>query len=240
MSRPLAVKGGGACSKHVLNTRLSAVPRIREARVRNSSGTRIGSPEERCSAAAGAEGTSCPGSDDPLRPCDGLLGAEPICLETLYRKESPRLIRMLARRVASRDEAQDLVQEAFARLARLGAGESRHIEQPEAYLGQVARNLLRGRARAEARRAPHLHVVADENRIAGHCQQSHLEHRDMLARLEQVILRLKPKTRAIFLAHRVHGMSYAEIAKRTGLSQKGVEKQMAKAIAQVGRLMDRP
>ena len=34
-------------------------------------------------------------------------------------------------------------------------------------------------------------------------------------------------------------MSYAEIAARTGLSVKGVEKQMAKAIAAIDRMMDR-
>jgi RNA polymerase sigma-70 factor (ECF subfamily) len=176
---------------------------------------------------------------EPLPLTDRSLGPESLYLEELYRRESPRLLRLLSRRVACRDEAQDLVQEVFARLARLGGRERGRPERPQAYLGEVARNLLRDRARSASRRASHLHVVADENEIAGHDQQRHLEHRDMLNRLEQVILRLKPKTRAIFLAHRVHGMSYAEIAERTGLSQKGVEKQMAKAIAQIGRLMDR-
>ena len=53
------------------------------------------------------------------------------------------------------------------------------------------------------------------------------------------MLHLKPKTRAIFLAHRVHGLSYAEIANRTGLSVKGVEKQMSKAIAHLDRMLER-
>lgn len=175
------------------------------------------------------------GADTPLPPEDRLFVREAFCLETLYRNESSRLLGRLYRKVRSRDEAQDLMQEIFARLARLAG---RELEQPEAYLGQVTRNVLRDRARSTIRRPPHLHVVADENRIAAHDQQSHLEHRDMLKRLEQVILRLKPKTRAIFVAHRVHGMSYAEIAEQTGLSRKGVEKQMAKAIVQIGRLMD--
>ena len=178
--------------------------------------------------------------DEPLPPEDHFAPDEGFCLDTLYRTESPRLLRVLSRKVASRDEAQDLVQEIFARLVRLGRWQRDRLERPEAYLGQVARNLLRDRARVTARRARHLHVVADENEIAGHDQQRHLEHRDTLGRLEQVILRLKPRTRDIFVAHRVHGMSYAEIAERTGLSQKGVEKQMAKAITQIGRLMDRP
>ena len=57
----------------------------------------------------------------------------------------------------------------------------------------------------------------------------------MLRRLERAMLRLRPKTREIFLAHRLDGYSYTEIAARTGLSVKGVEKQMSKAIAQLDR-----
>ncbi len=50
--------------------------------------------------------------------------------------------------------------------------------------------------------------------------------------------RMKPKTREIFLAHRLDGMSYAEIAEVTGMSVSGVEKQMIRAIAQLARLAD--
>ena len=162
-----------------------------------------------------------------------------IWLEALYRKEAPRLLRSLARRVASKEDARDLVQESFARLAHLAGSQLRRLAEPEAYLGAVARNLMRDRAREAARQGAHLHIVPDAEAVPAHDQQRQLEDRDMLNRLEAAINRLKPKTRDIFVAHRVHGLSYAEIAKRTGLTTKGVEKQMAKAIAQIGRLMIR-
>ena len=46
---------------------------------------------------------------------------------------------------------------------------------------------------------------------------------------------MKPKTREIFMAHRLDGLTYAQIAERTGLSIKGVEKQMSRAMAQLLR-----
>ena len=49
------------------------------------------------------------------------------------------------------------------------------------------------------------------------------------------MLRLSPKTRQIFLAKRLDGMSYAEIARRTGLSVKRVERHIAKALATIDR-----
>ena len=58
----------------------------------------------------------------------------------------------------------------------------------------------------------------------------------MLDRLEQALLRLSPRTREIFLAHRLDGYTYSEIAHRTGLSVKTVEKHMTRAIAALDRV----
>jgi RNA polymerase sigma-70 factor (ECF subfamily) len=157
----------------------------------------------------------------------------------IYRAEVSRLTRYLARRVGCRDEALDLVQEAFSRFLGLRRGQPRSVDRPEAYLQRVTRNLLHDRSKTNARRAAHLHVVADEESLSGPDQQRLLETRDMLRRLEAAMLKLKPKTREIFMAHRLDGMSYAEIAERTGLSVKGVEKQMSKAIAHLDRTLDR-
>lgn len=144
----------------------------------------------------------------------------------------------LWRRTGNRDDALDLVQEAFSRLLGLGR-KSSSIDQPEAYLNRAARNLLNNQVKAQTRRSTHLHIVADEERLAGPDQQQLLEARDMLRRMESIMLKLRPKTRAIFLAHRIDGLSYAEIAERTGIGIKGVEKQMSKAIAHIDRMLDR-
>jgi RNA polymerase sigma factor (sigma-70 family) len=161
-------------------------------------------------------------------------------LELLYRSQSPRLLRVFRRRSSSPEEAQDLVQEVFVRLAGIGAGRLKALTHPEAYVARIARNLLVNQGESAAVRSRHLHVVAQEENIAVVDQQSRLEARDMLRRLEAAVLRLKPRTREVFLAHRVEGLSYAEIAERTGLKVKGVEKHMSKAIAAIDRHMDRP
>lgn len=51
-----------------------------------------------------------------------------------------------------------------------------------------------------------------------------------LQRIERVVSRLDWTTREIFLAHRLDDMSYTEIAERTGLSVKQVERRIAKAM----------
>lgn len=164
--------------------------------------------------------------------------AEVVCLDTLYREHSPGLLRFLRRRIACRDEALDLLHDVFCRLAGRRRA-SAPIDNPEAYLTRIAGNLLSDRARSAARRRADLHLPDDEVVLPIPDPQRLLETRDTLARLEAAMLRLKPKTREIFMAHRLDGLSYAEIATRTGLSVKGVEKQMSKAIAQIDRHLHR-
>lgn len=160
-------------------------------------------------------------------------------VEELYRSHSARLLRRFARGGAG-DDARDLVQEAFYRLTRLGSDRLRSVQKAEAYLTRIASNLLYDRAKAARRHASVLHEPFDEERGRGHDQQRLLEQRDLLKRLEEAMLKLKPRTREIFMAHRLDGLSYAEISERTGLSIKGVEKQMCKAIAQLDRTLHRP
>jgi RNA polymerase sigma-70 factor (ECF subfamily) len=61
---------------------------------------------------------------------------------------------------------------------------------------------------------------------------------DLLRRMEAAMMNIPKLQRDIFLAHRVHNMSYAEIAGRTGLSVRQVQRHMAKAISKLARQMD--
>lgn len=156
-------------------------------------------------------------------------------LAELHRAHCGKLHRFFARHGA-RQDADDLVQESFARFAGIQAkNPGRVFDCPEAYLTAIAVNLLRDRAKAAARRSTALHILAHEVPLIGSDTVAALEARDHLERLQGSLARLSPKSRLVFLAHRRDGLSYKEIAKREGLSEKGVHKRMSKAIAHVAR-----
>jgi len=79
------------------------------------------------------------------------------------------------------------------------------------------------------------HGPFEEEEHAGPDPHAALEARDTIRRLADAVARLKPKTRTIFLMHRIDGLSYEEIAAAQGMSVKGVEKQMAKALGAIRR-----
>jgi RNA polymerase sigma-70 factor (ECF subfamily) len=169
---------------------------------------------------------------DPLRPECDRTGGQTITLSEVWRREQSRLLRFVSARTRAQD-AEDIVQQAFARMAAIEAGPG--VEKPGAYLRQTAHNLIRDAARLRSRQCADQHVGADQIALSDGDPVAHLEARDQLARLEQALSQLKPLTRQIFLARRFDGYGYSEIAQQTGLSVRGVEKQMSRAIKQLGR-----
>lgn len=174
---------------------------------------------------------------DPLPPENRIVHPAPDrSIDTLYRKEAPRLLRFFSRRSGS-DDALDLVHETFERLARRDNESAPTVDRPEAYLTRIAGNLLRDRAKFAVRRATAFHVSIDDVSLAGDDPHDQLEARDMINRLETAMQRLRPRTREIFMACRLDGYTYAEVAERVGMSVRGVRKQMSRAIAEIDRVL---
>jgi len=137
----------------------------------------------------------------------------------------------LMRRGRSEQDAADLVQEAWVRLACYQQAEV--VERPEAFLMRAALNLSIDAHRAQVNHGEQvLHddvVLVDTSPGA----DTVLLARERVARLGVCLGRLNPKTRAIFLAHRIDGMNYRQIAQQHGLSVSTVEKHVAKALLQL-------
>ena len=153
-------------------------------------------------------------------------------LDDLYRSHGPKLRRFFSRRAGS-GEAEDLVQEAFARYANRIEHNLEHVDEPKSYLTTVATNLLRNRAKLAVQRAEIHHQVFDDERLHGSDPTLQLERRDELRRLDAAVQRLRPRTREVFLLKRVEELTYIQIAERMGMSVRGVKKQMAKALYQL-------
>ncbi|MGM9484938.1 RNA polymerase sigma factor [Roseateles sp. NT4] len=141
----------------------------------------------------------------------------------------------LMRRGRSRHDADDLVQEAWVKLACYERRQT--VNQPEAFLMRAALNLSIDAYRTTK---SHGEQVLLEDAISVDSAPSieaTLLARERLERLSESLADLGPKTRRIFLAHRVDGLSYVEIARENRLSVSAVEKHIAKAILVLTRSM---
>jgi len=59
-----------------------------------------------------------------------------------------------------------------------------------------------------------------------------------LKRMERAVRKLPRLQREIFLAARLDDMSYVEIAERTGLTVREVEREISRALVSIARRMD--
>jgi RNA polymerase sigma-70 factor (ECF subfamily) len=137
-----------------------------------------------------------------------------------------RLIREVRSRTRGRADAEDLLHAAYLRLMRYRAQHA--FENVAAFLVRTAVNIGVDNYRHDRFTAE---VKPDE---VGICENSPLQDEVLAARarLERVregLSRLTPRTREIFLMHRLDDMKYREIAERLGISQSAVEKHIAKA-----------
>lgn len=172
------------------------------------------------------------GGDDQAR-----IVTRPIDLVALARAHGAALRRFLQRRLDSVEVADDLSQEAYLRLARLGDGDG--IADQRGYLFTIASNLARDHRRRQRREgstepAEALEVLAcpipDPERTVAARQE--------LATLERAIAGLPPKTREILLLFRVEGWTRRQIADHLGLSPKTVEYHMQQAMLRCRAALD--
>ena len=163
-------------------------------------------------------------------------GADGADLDLLYRNHAPGLRRRLRARVKSLEEANDLVHDAFARL--LGARSLSRVRDPGAFLNRIARNLLIDRNRRLSARSTHIPIGLGEDIAVAPDQGHQIEVEQMHQRFREIVATLPPRTREVFVLHRVEGHSYKEIAVRLDISVRTVEWHIAQAIVRIGRGLD--
>jgi RNA polymerase sigma factor (sigma-70 family) len=136
----------------------------------------------------------------------------------------------LARSLVSRADSDDLIQEAYCRLAKVE--DYSGIARPDGFFFQTVRNLLLNQIRhariirIETAAELDLLNLADDapspERVTG-------AKRD-LARVTDEIAALPERCRRIFEMRRIEGLSQREIAARLSVSENVVEHETAKAI----------
>lgn len=128
-------------------------------------------------------------------------------------------------------DPQDVAQSAFARY--LSIDDQQAVENPRAFLYTTARNIALDITRHHKHANRHsLSVAQDES---AHTIDEFSPERIALAQeraaaLSTVIENLPKRQRQALLLHRLHDLSYSEIAERIGSSKSDVRRQIVRAL----------
>lgn len=145
------------------------------------------------------------------------LGAER-GMADLYRRYAPWLIARMRGRFGA--EAEDIVQDAWVRVAALG--HDNLIQHPKAFLLRIAQNLALDRVRHRQVAARHAATRAEDDSLSPDQLEAVL--------LEQVIDGLPAPLRDVFVLSRFGCLSHEQIGEQLGITPRTVEWRMTKAV----------
>jgi RNA polymerase sigma factor (sigma-70 family) len=146
--------------------------------------------------------------------------------ETVMREQS-RLRNFIRKRVADNSEAEDILQDVFYELVE-ASRLMKPVEQVSAWLFRVARNKIIDffrRKRPEASISDHPAATVDGESLtledllpsSDEGPEAAFARSVLLEELEEALEELPEEQREVFVAHELEGLSFKEIAARTGV-----------------------
>ncbi|MBY8948547.1 sigma-70 family RNA polymerase sigma factor [Pseudomonas sp. SH10-3B] len=149
-----------------------------------------------------------------------------------FRRFYTDILYFLRKRTDNASDAADMTQDVFTQW--LDYRDRAKVEQPRAFLFQMARNLLRDHWRKQkVRQTVHSDQADRDTEPVTDEQNDPMAAAQRLQRLEQlkeVLAELSPRRREALMLHRFEGLSQAQIAERMGISTSMVEKHIAFAL----------
>jgi RNA polymerase sigma factor (sigma-70 family) len=137
------------------------------------------------------------------------------------QRERARLLAFIRRRIADATDAEDVLQESFYELLRAYRA-LQPVEQAGAWLMRVARNRIVDRFRRRAQRTA-VEEAADAAGVEGLLPQASdgpeaaLLRELLLEELAEALEELPAPQRAVFVAHELDGVSFQQLAERSGV-----------------------
>ncbi len=164
--------------------------------------------------------TTAPNDFDYERALDGCARGERQALQDIYQQDSRHLLGVALRIVRQRQQAEDIVHDAFMNIWTQAASFDAQRGSGRGWIYSVVRNLSLNAVRNGAREVP----VDEETAEAldtQHSLEAHAEIADAfdlrvsLGKLNDCLARLEPARRNCILYAYVDGCSHGEIAERT-------------------------
>lgn len=150
-------------------------------------------------------------------------------LGRLFALHRRKLESIVVRRVRDRETAAEIVQDVFVRV--LAAGSKGSAEADQRIIYAAARNAAIDHGMMLARRTRLMAGVLCEQIVPPTASEiAKLEAKEAIETLDEALGELSPRTREIFLLHRVHGEPTAKIAAQFGISVSAVEKHLVRAL----------
>lgn len=149
-------------------------------------------------------------------------------LDALYRQHHGWLRGWLRTRLNNSADAADLAQDTFVRVLLARTADT--LKEPRHYLTTIARGLVIDLYRRRSLEQAYLDALALRPHIHAPSAETRALILDSLLAIDRMLDGLGARTRAIFLAVQIDGLTYEKAAERVGVSVSTVRKHLARAL----------
>lgn len=157
-------------------------------------------------------------------------------LTEIFDKYNASMVRFLAIRIGSAEDAKEILQEAYAKV--LALDRPRTISLLAGYLWRTAFNLAMDRKRERAVRERFNRTaacVAEKGHLSA---ESTCEARETLAIVDRAIGKLPPRCAEAFVLHVLKGLKQEEVGRAMGISGETVRKHVARSFEYIQCCLD--
>jgi RNA polymerase sigma factor (sigma-70 family) len=161
---------------------------------------------------------------------------ETIDVERLFREHNAALLRFIAAKVGSEQEAREIAQEAYVHLLQLDHPGA--VSFLRAFLFKTAANLAIDRLRQRGRRAHFTSMPELDFAVFELTPERQLSGEQAVTVLREAVARLPAKCRQAFLLHRVYEIQIEEIAERMGIGVCMARRYVARGLEYVRQCLD--
>jgi RNA polymerase sigma factor (sigma-70 family) len=162
--------------------------------------------------------------DDPIPPAERAAHAQRI--GQIFREHNQSLLRFLAGRLASEQDAREVAQEAYVRLLQLDRPEG--VSFLKAFLFKTAANLAIDRVRRRQFKQGREHYFFDLD--LGSSAETTLATAQDAELTLSALAELPAHYRTAFLLSRLDGLATTEIAARMGITDRAVRNYLVRAL----------
>lgn len=171
----------------------------------------------------------------------GVAAGDPAAFAALFERYYDALCAFAEGYVGTADEAEEVVQEVFVRLwtRRERVTISTSVKS---YLYAATRNQALNHLRRAGTEQRWLEREVQGGETPGlgappPGAAAELQAGELARAVDAAISKLSERCRQVFLLHRRHGLTYAEIAEALGISHKTVENHLGRALQELRRLL---
>jgi RNA polymerase sigma factor (sigma-70 family) len=151
-------------------------------------------------------------------------------ISRVFLENNTFLKRYLARFLREQQDIEDVVQEAYLRAYNVE--QKKTIDEPKAFLFQIAKNLALSELNRKARQVTDYIDDVDSSMVVGSSAttEQELEARQHIALFCEAVASLPERRRRVCLMRKVHGLPHKEISERLGITVSAVEKHLLKGM----------